>query len=81
MGVKCGVMEDGLIIEGTGEVNGADFGPFANHKIALVFYIAALVGQGVSTFSGFELITDYYPEIVSIMQSGSRHRTILTEGV
>lgn len=80
MGVKCGVLEDGLIIEGTGEVNGADFGPFVNHKIALVFYIAALAGQGVSTFSGFEIINDYYPDIVTMMQSSTGHRTILHEG-
>ena len=80
MGVKCGILEDGLIIEGTGEVNGADFGPFKNRKIALIFYLAALVGQGVSTFSGFESISEYYPDFASLTQGSIGSRTIARRG-
>jgi 5-enolpyruvylshikimate-3-phosphate synthase len=81
MGIKCGILEDGLIIEGTGEVNGADFGPFNNSKIALIFYIAALAGQGISSFVDFEIVNDYYPDMVTIMKSSSKHRMIVNEGV
>lgn len=81
MGIKCGILEDGLVIEGTGELNGADFGPFNNYKIALVFYLAALAGQGVSTFNNFELVTDYYPDIISMLSDVSGRKIVSQKGI
>jgi len=81
MGIKCGILADGMIIEGTGEVNGADFGPFNNPKIALIFYMAALAGQGMSTFADFDILNDYYPDIASLMKSVGKHKEIVKEGV
>jgi len=81
MGIKCGILEDGLVIEGTGEINGADFGPFNNRKIALVFYLAALAGQGVSTFNNFELVADSYPDIVSMLANVSGRKIVSQKGV
>jgi 3-phosphoshikimate 1-carboxyvinyltransferase len=66
IGVKCGVLNDGLAIEGSGEISGGDFGPFNNIRIALAFYMAALAGEGGSGFEGYELIENHYPEIISI---------------
>jgi 3-phosphoshikimate 1-carboxyvinyltransferase len=49
MGVKCGLLEDGLAIEGGKELSGADFQSFGDHRIAMAFSIAALFLVGPST--------------------------------
>lgn len=48
MGVKCGLLEDGLAIEGGKELAGADFQSFGDHRIAMAFSIAALFLVGPS---------------------------------
>ncbi|MCX6827154.1 MAG: hypothetical protein NTV06_07820, partial [candidate division Zixibacteria bacterium] len=69
MGIKCGILEDGLVIEGKSELNGGDFGLFHNREIALAFYLAALTGHGKSTFENFEIINDNYPDFVVMMEN------------
>ncbi len=49
MGVKCGVLDDGLAIEGGRELNGADLKCFGDHRIAMAFAIASLFSVGPST--------------------------------
>ena len=49
MGVSCGALEDGLVIERKAEPNGADFETFGDHRIAMAFSIAALFAVGPST--------------------------------
>ena len=48
MAVPCGVLEDGLIIEGRKEPGGGDFNSFGDHRIAMAFSIAALAAVGPS---------------------------------
>lgn len=69
MGIKCGILQDGLVIEGAGEIKGADFHSFRNAKIGLAFYVAALAAQGWSSFENFELIAQSYPDFVTIIQN------------
>jgi 3-phosphoshikimate 1-carboxyvinyltransferase len=71
MGVKCGILPDGLVVEGAREREGTDFGSFGNRKIALAFYVAALACQGPSTFENFEIISEHYPDFVSGMRNVS----------
>ena len=66
MGIKCGVLDDGMVIEGKKELNGADFGPFRIKEIALAFYLVALSGQGKSDYREFEIIADHFPALVSL---------------
>lgn len=73
MGIKCGILEDGLAIEGLGQVKGADFGPFTNAGVAPAFYIAAFAGQGGSSFDGLEIIRDHYPDMMSLIKTN--HQT------
>lgn len=68
MGIKCGVMEDGLVIEGKKEINGGNFGPFQNCDIAQAFYLAALAGHGKSDFAEFEIVINNFPSIVGITE-------------
>lgn len=49
MGVKVGLLDDGLAIEGKQEINGADLTSYGDHRIAMAFSIAALMGVGPST--------------------------------
>lgn len=50
MGVKCGVLDDGLAIEGfPGDLNGSDFKAFGDHRIAMAFSIASLFLVGPSS--------------------------------
>ncbi|MFH2035713.1 MAG: hypothetical protein ABIJ45_04865 [Candidatus Zixiibacteriota bacterium] len=67
LGVKAGVLEDGLVIEGKKEYAGADFGQFNDCRSALAFYIAALAGREPSTFDNFELIENHFPDIIKIV--------------
>lgn len=49
MGVKCGVLDDGLAIEGSHELNGADLICFGDHRITMAFAVASLFSVGPST--------------------------------
>lgn len=49
MGIKCGILDDGLAIEGKIELSGADFRSFGDHRIAMAFTVAALGAVGPST--------------------------------
>jgi 3-phosphoshikimate 1-carboxyvinyltransferase len=64
VGIKAGILEDGLAIEGGKEISGADFEPFINSRIGLAFLVAAFAGQGPSTFDGFEIIENHFPIFV-----------------
>jgi len=67
LGIKAGVLEDGLVIEGKREYAGADFGQFNDCRSALAFYVAALAGQEPSTFDNFEIVENYFPDIVKMI--------------
>ncbi|MEW5924277.1 MAG: hypothetical protein AB1746_09840 [Candidatus Zixiibacteriota bacterium] len=73
---KCGILEDGLVIEGVNEIAGADFGPFQNPKVALAFMVLSLSGQGWSTLDNFELISDHYPDFIRLMRDYSKEPVI-----
>ncbi|UCC45546.1 MAG: 3-phosphoshikimate 1-carboxyvinyltransferase [Candidatus Zixiibacteriota bacterium] len=49
MSVKCGLLEDGLAIEGREELQGADLSSFGDHRIAMAFSVAALAASGPSS--------------------------------
>jgi len=76
LNVKCGILEDGLVIEGTNEITGADFGPFENPKVALAFFIVALSGQGWSSFENFDLVSEHYPEFIALIQDSAKEKII-----
>ena len=73
---KCGILEDGLVIEGVNEIAGADFGPFQNPKVALAFMVLSLSGQGWSTMDNFELISDHYPDFIGLVRDYSKEPAI-----
>jgi len=69
MGVKCGLLEDGLAIEGGGERNGADFECFGDHRIAMAFSVAALFLDGPSTIDDDSVVAVSCPEFYNLLES------------
>ncbi len=67
MGVACGVLEDGLVIEGGSELSGADFLSFGDHRIAMAFSIAALVATGPSTIDNDEVVAVSCPAFYELL--------------
>ncbi|HKK21530.1 MAG TPA: 3-phosphoshikimate 1-carboxyvinyltransferase [candidate division Zixibacteria bacterium] len=68
MGVKCGVLEDGLAIEGGKELPGTDFKSFGDHRIAMAFSIASLFLVGPSTIDDDSVVGISCPNFYSILE-------------
>jgi len=68
MGVKCGIMEDGLVIEGTGKLAGADFARFNNPKVGLAFLVASMAAGERCTVENIDNITRHYPDIRVLLE-------------
>jgi len=67
MGVKCGILEDGLVIEGGKELSGADFQSYGDHRIAMAFSIAALFLVGPSTIDDVSVVNISCPDFYKLM--------------
>ncbi len=64
MGVKCGLLEDGLVIEGSKDLSGTDFQTYNDHRIAMAFSIASLFLVGPSSIDDDSVVgascSDFY---------------------
>jgi 3-phosphoshikimate 1-carboxyvinyltransferase len=69
MGVKCGILEDGLAIEGAKERQPADFSAFGDHRIAMAFAIAAQFLDGPSTLDDDRIVAVSCPEFFDLLES------------
>jgi 3-phosphoshikimate 1-carboxyvinyltransferase len=69
MGVKCGVLEDGLAIEGGKDLPGADFKSYGDHRMAMALSIAALFLVGPSTIDDASVVDISCPRFYDILQS------------
>jgi 3-phosphoshikimate 1-carboxyvinyltransferase len=69
MGVRCGLLEDGLAIEGGGEHSGADFESFGDHRVAMAFSIAALFVDGPSSIDDDSSIAVSCPGFYNLLES------------
>jgi len=69
MGVKCGILDDGLAIEGGGgELPGADFKSFGDHRIVMAFSIASLFLVGPSNIDDASAVNVSCPDFYEILQ-------------
>ncbi|HUV30450.1 MAG TPA: 3-phosphoshikimate 1-carboxyvinyltransferase [Acidobacteriota bacterium] len=69
MGVKCGLLGDGLVIEGSDELSGADLKSFGDHRITMAFSIAALFGVGPSTIDDDSPVSISCPGFYNLVDS------------
>jgi 3-phosphoshikimate 1-carboxyvinyltransferase len=67
MGVKVGEFPDGLAIEGTGEVNGADVDSFGDHRIAMAFAVAGLGAHGQTIIKNSQAVSVSCPEFFAML--------------
>lgn len=72
MGAKCGLLEDGLAIEGSRSLQGADFKSFGDHRIAMAFSIAALFVEGPSTLDDPDCVRISFPTFFELLESVTR---------
>jgi 3-phosphoshikimate 1-carboxyvinyltransferase len=68
MGVKCGLLQDGLAIEGCKEHTGADFAAFDDHRIAMAFSIAALFLTGPSSIDNSSVVAVSCPAFYDLVR-------------
>lgn len=68
MGVKCGVLEDGLAIEGGRELTGADFKSYGDHRIAMAFSVASLFLVGPSSIDDPDIVEVSCPGFYSLLE-------------
>ena len=63
--MKCGIditeTEDGMIINGTNTIKGADFKTYGDHRMAMSLAILAQRAQGESTLDDAECVAVSYP--------------------
>jgi len=69
IGVKVGMLEDGLAIEGKKELTGADFEAFGDHRIAMAFSIASLFLVGPSTIDDDSVVAASCPTFFDLLES------------
>jgi len=67
MGVSSGILEDGLVIEGSKEISGADFKSYGDHRIAMAFSVAALFATGPSSIDDDEVVGVSCPEFYTLL--------------
>ncbi len=68
MGVKCGLLEDGLAIESGREIEGADFKSYGDHRIAMAFTIASLFVTGPSSLDDEACVAVSCPEFFDLLE-------------
>ena len=68
MGAKITPTEDGMIIEGGAELNGAEIKSFLDHRIAMAFSIAGLASQGETIIQESQCVDVSYPSFFSTLE-------------
>lgn len=61
MGVKVGELDDGMAIDGTQKLEGAEIESFGDYRIAMAFAIAGLIADGPTVIKDAECVDAIYP--------------------
>ena len=67
MGVAAEELPDGLIVPGRQKFRAAELDSFGDHRIAMAFAVAALVGDGESVIEGAEAASVSFPEFWEVV--------------
>jgi len=62
MGVEAEELPDGMVVPGRQKFRAAEVDSFGDHRIAMAFAVAALVGSGPSVINGAEAASVSFPE-------------------
>ncbi|MDO4473141.1 MAG: 3-phosphoshikimate 1-carboxyvinyltransferase [Eubacteriales bacterium] len=69
MGAKITPTDDGMIIEGTGSLNGAQINSYLDHRIAMAFSIAGLAAEGETVIGNSQCVDVSYPTFFETIHS------------
>jgi 3-phosphoshikimate 1-carboxyvinyltransferase len=61
LGATITAIDDGLVIEGSGELRGAPVDSYGDHRLAMALAVAALVAEGSTTIAGAGSASVSYP--------------------
>ena len=71
MGADITPTDDGMIIEGTGHLNGASIQSYLDHRIAMAFSVAGLASDGETQIVNSQCVDVSYPEFYATLNSVS----------
>ena len=71
MGADITPTDDGMIIEGTGQLNGASIQSYLDHRIAMAFSVAGLASDGETQIVDSQCVDVSYPEFYATLNSVS----------
>ena len=71
MGADITPTDDGMIIEGTGHLNGASIQSYLDHRIAMAFSVAGLASDGETQIVDSQCVDVSYPEFYATLNSFS----------
>ena len=71
MGAVITPPDDGMIIEGTGHLNGASIQSYLDHRIAMAFSVAGLASDGETQIVDSQCVDVSYPEFYATLNSVS----------
>lgn len=71
MGAVITPTADGMIIEGTGHLNGASIQSYLDHRIAMAFSVAGLASDGETQIVDSQCVDVSYPEFYATLNSVS----------
>lgn len=71
MGSDITPTDDGMIIEGTGHLNGASIQSYLDHRIAMAFSVAGLASDGETQIVDSQCVDVSYPEFYATLNSVS----------
>lgn len=71
MGAVITPTDDGMIIEGTGHLNGASIQSYLDHRIAMAFSVAGLASDGETQIVDSQCVDVSYPEFYATLNSVS----------
>lgn len=71
MGAVITSTDDGMIIEGTGHLNGASIQSYLDHRIAMAFSVAGLASDGETQIVDSQCVDVSYPEFYATLNSVS----------
>lgn len=71
MGADITPTDDGMIIEGTGHLNGASIQSYLDHRIAMAFSVAGLASDGETQIVDSQCMDVSYPEFYATLNSVS----------
>ena len=69
MGADITPTDDGMIIEGTGHLNGASIQSYLDHRIAMAFSVAGLASDGETQIVDSQCVDVSYPEFYATLKS------------